>query len=66
MNQIDTRGYSCPEPVLMTKNALKKGTPLSVLCESEIPVQNITRMAEKAGFKVSCKAVDDGFELTIQ
>lgn len=65
MNQIDTRGFSCPEPVLMTKNALKKGTPLSVLCE-EIPAGNITRVATKAGYKVSRKEIDDGFELTIE
>ena len=25
MNQIDARGYSCPEPVLMTKKALEQG-----------------------------------------
>ena len=65
MNQIDTRGYSCPEPVLMTKAALKNGTPLTVLCE-EIPAGNITRIATKAGYKVSSKAIDDGFELTIE
>lgn len=65
MNQIDTRGYSCPEPVLMTKAALKNGTPLTVLCE-EIPAGNITRVATKAGYKVSSKEIDDGFELTIE
>ena len=27
MNELDARGYSCPEPVLMTKKALQKGTP---------------------------------------
>ena len=65
MNQIDTRGYSCPEPVLMTKAALKNGTPLTVLCE-DIPCGNITRVATKAGYKVTCKEIDDGFELTIE
>ena len=65
MNQIDTRGFSCPEPVLMTKNALKKGTPLTVLCE-DIPAGNITRVATKAGYKVSRKEIEDGFELTIE
>ena len=65
MNQIDTRGYSCPEPVLMTKAALKNGTPLSVLCE-EIPCGNITRVATKAGYKVSCKDFEGDYELTIE
>ncbi|NCE63118.1 SirA family protein [Pseudoflavonifractor sp. 524-17] len=65
MNQVDARGYSCPEPVLMTKNALKSGTPLVVLVDNMTPVQNITRFASNAGYKVSHKAVGDDFEITI-
>ncbi|MBM6871274.1 sulfurtransferase TusA family protein [Pseudoflavonifractor phocaeensis] len=65
MNQIDARGYSCPEPVLMTKNALKKGLPLQVLVDSMTPVQNITRFATNAGYQVDCKSVGEDYELTI-
>ena len=65
MNQIDARGYSCPEPVLMTKRALANGTPLVVLVDSETPVQNITRFAENQGYKVESKAVGEDFEVTI-
>ena len=65
MNQVDARGYSCPEPVLMTKNALKSGTPLVVLVDNMTPVQNITRFASNAGYKVSHKAMGDDFEITI-
>lgn len=66
MNKIDTRGYSCPEPVLMTKKALEKGLPLTVLAESEIPLQNICRYVSNAGYKCSYKAIDDGYEITIE
>ena len=48
-NTLDARGYSCPEPVIMTKNALAKGTPLTVLVDSMTPVNNITRFATNAG-----------------
>ena len=65
MNELDARGYSCPEPVLMTKNALKGGVPLKVLVDSMTPVQNITRFASNAGYKVTHKAVGDDFALTI-
>lgn len=65
MNELDARGYSCPEPVLMTKNALKGGVPLKVLVDSMTPVQNITRFASNAGYKVTQKAVGEDFELTI-
>ena len=66
MNQIDARGYSCPEPVLMTKRALKNGTPLVVLVDSETPVQNISRFAENSGYQVSWKEVGDDYEVTIK
>lgn len=65
MNELDARGYSCPEPVLMTKKALQKGAPLKVLADSMTPVQNITRFASNAGYQVSHRAVGEDFELTI-
>ena len=64
MNELDARGYSCPEPVLMTKQALKKGTPLKVLVDSATPLQNITRFATNAGYKVDSRPVGDEFEIT--
>ncbi len=65
MNTLDARGYSCPEPVIMTRAALQKGTPLTVLVDSMTPVNNITRFAVNAGYKVTHKAVGEDFELTI-
>ena len=65
MNQVDARGYSCPEPVLMTKNALKNGTPLVVLVDNETPLQNVRRFATNNGYQVSWKEVDGDYELTI-
>lgn len=65
MNEIDARGYSCPEPVLMTKEALKKGTPLKVLVDSTTPLQNITRFASNNGHKVDSRQVGDEYEITI-
>ena len=66
MNQIDARGYSCPEPVLMTKQALKKyGVPLQVLVDGETPLENVTRLATNGGYKVSHREVDRDYEITI-
>ena len=66
MKTIDTRGYSCPEPVIMTRNAIAGGTPLKVLVDNETPLQNVTRFAVNAGYKVSHKAVGDDYEITIE
>lgn len=65
MNQIDTRGYSCPEPVLMTRKALEKGTPLVVLVDNETPLENIRRFATNMGYSVVWKEVGSDFEVTI-
>ena len=65
MNQVDARGYSCPEPVLMTKNALKNGTPLLVLVDNETPLQNVRRFAANNGYQVTWKEVGEDYELTI-
>ena len=65
MNEIDARGYSGPEPVLMTKNAIKNGLPLKVLVDSATPLQNITRFAVNAGYKVESRALGEDFELVI-
>ena len=65
MNQVDARGYSCPEPVLMINNALKNGTPLVVLVDNETPLQNVRRFAANNGYQVSWKEVGEDYEITI-
>ncbi len=66
MNQIDVRGYSCPEPVLMTKKALQElGKPLTVLVDDPTPLQNITRFATNAGHQVERRDAGDKYELII-
>lgn len=52
---IDTRGYSCPVPVVMVKNAIKAGNPseLQVILDAECSVENVTRYAVSQGYAVS-------------
>ena len=68
MTEVDARGYACPQPVIMTKNALeKKGTPVKVLVDDRTPLENITRYAKNAGCKVTHKALADGeYEILIE
>ena len=50
MNTVDARGRSCPEPVILTKAALNAGnTPLQVLVDNQVAVDNITRFARNKG-----------------
>lgn len=66
MPTVDTRGLSCPEPVLLTKAALAKGElPVVVQISDATPYENIRRYAETHGYLVSETSVPDGYELTI-
>ena len=65
MNTVDARGYSCPEPLIMTRAAIAKGLPLVVLVDNMTAVNNITRFATNAGYKIEHKTVGDDFEITI-
>lgn len=54
--QVDARGEACPIPVVRTKQALQElqgpGT-VETLVDNEIAVQNLTKMADQKGFKVT-------------
>ena len=68
MTEVDARGYSCPQPVIMTKKAIEKnGPPLKVLVDDRTPLENVTRFAKNAGFKVTHKDLSDGeYEIVIE
>lgn len=44
MKVVDTRGLSCPEPVILTKNAADSGEKeLEVLVDTNVSKENVTR-----------------------
>ena len=55
MNEVDARGLSCPEPVLLTAQALKSGSgvPLRVLVSEAYARQNVEKYAKSQGRQVS-------------
>ena len=64
--QVDARGLSCPQPVILTRNAIKQGDfPIHVLVETVTSRQNVKRAAEKMGCVVQMEQAEDGFELMI-
>lgn len=67
MTVVDARGYSCPQPVLMTKKGIEThGTPIKVLVDDKTPLQNILRFAANAEFKASYKEIDGEYEIAIE
>lgn len=67
MYQVDARGRSCPEPVVMTRNALKTNPQGAViLVDNLCAVENITRFAGHQGYTVARQEKDEEWTLTIQ
>ena len=59
---IDTRGLSCPQPVLMFLTAAKADEqgPFSVLVDNDASLENVSRAARNRGFAVSTTEEDEG------
>ncbi len=65
MKKIDTRGMSCPQPVLMTKNALDKNPEgVDIIVDNNTAKGNVERFLKNAGFKASIQ--EDGEDFIIE
>lgn len=63
---IDARGLSCPEPVIMTMEALKSHEKeYEIVVDNRTSVENITRFAEHSGYCVSVSEHDGEYVLTL-
>ena len=65
-SQVDARGFSCPQPVIMARNAIKEGRfPIEVLVETVTSRENVRRASEKMGCVVEIEALGDEFKLIL-
>lgn len=65
--QIDARGLSCPQPVVMTKEALEKmesGT-FDVQVDNKVSSENVARFVRNAGCEVEVEEKEGVFTLHI-
>ena len=65
---VDARGLSCPQPVLMTKKALQanpSANAFEIIVDNGTAKENVTRFAEKQGYKVSYSAEGEDFRLKL-
>ncbi|MBO4369648.1 MAG: sulfurtransferase TusA family protein [Desulfovibrio sp.] len=62
MREVDTRGLSCPQPVLLFHQACAENEeePLDILVDNEASLENVSRAARKKGWTVNAKAEADG------
>ena len=62
MRTIDTRGLSCPQPLVLFHQAIAENStePLDVLVDNEASLENVTRAAQGRGWNVSPRDEGEG------
>ncbi|MBU0639402.1 MAG: sulfurtransferase TusA family protein [Planctomycetes bacterium] len=65
---IDARGLSCPQPVMLTRQALQQADTgeVAVLVDTMTQVYNCTRAAEKLGWQAEYDEKEGVFELRLR
>jgi len=64
---IDARGLSCPQPVLLIKEALQKNADAyEILVDNRTALNNVSRFAGNAGKTVEVQEAAGGFILTVR
>ncbi len=54
MKQLDAKGLSCPEPVIMLRKAMMtKENAYEIVVDNSTSKENVTRYAEHQGYKVT-------------
>lgn len=67
MIEVDVRGFSCPIPVVRTDKATRENPEevITVLVESVVSRENISRLAKSKGYSVEIEDIGDGFRLRL-
>ena len=66
MKTIDARGLSCPEPVILTRQAMAcSEAAYALFVDNTTSKENVTRYAEHQGYRVSVAEADGEFTLTL-
>jgi len=64
---VDARGLSCPQPVLLTLNEIKKISKgeIVILVDTDTSQENVSRAATSHGWQVEVKKEDEDFRLIL-
>ena len=67
MIEVDVRGFSCPIPVVKTKQAIEANPNevLTVLVETAVSKENISRLAESKGYSIEVTETGGEYRLTL-
>ena len=66
MKQLDARGLSCPEPVLLIRQAMQSGDACyEMVVDNPTSRENVTRYAEHQGYTVTVRQEGSDYTLTM-
>jgi selenium metabolism protein YedF len=63
---VDARNLACPQPVLLTMQALKESDEVITIVDNEAARENVSRFGESEGCEVSIESKPDGTYLTLR
>lgn len=65
---VDARGLSCPQPVLLALNEVKKINrgEIIILVDTDTSKENISRLAQQSGWSVEVEGVQKEFRLVLR
>jgi tRNA 2-thiouridine synthesizing protein A len=63
--KIDARGLSCPQPVVLTSQAIREGAEaLEVVVDNEVSKENLLRLAKKYNMRTDVR--EENQDIVIQ
>jgi selenium metabolism protein YedF len=63
---VDARGLSCPQPVVLTKQALESNAKVTTIVDNETALENVKRLGNKLGCDVKVeKRKDRTYEIDL-
>lgn len=68
-NVVDARGLSCPQPVIITLNKIKKVDKgdIVIVVDTDTAKENVSRAARGQGWEIAdIQPEDDGYRVTIR
>ena len=67
MIEVDVRGFSCPVPVVKSRKAMEDNPEetISVLVETAVSKENVTRLAQSSGYNVEVDKIGDDYRLIL-
>ena len=66
MKELDARGLSCPEPVIMIRKAMASGEDAyTIIVVNLTSRENVTRYANHQGYQVAVKEENGEYRLSI-